>query len=605
MYESEANPGFTRGGEFPAEMLARFSESRKTIVRRTLIPWGEHCTECVWPTCYTSCDLYQPRIDGRCRRFIEGMVRIDAPDSVNTYVLKVSFKRWAKLWSPANLQLYSLRSADAAEASDLLAAACIRVLPGRPLKRFASLKRYSMKKRRMMRSGPGSFTPGHFLVECYNPNSSDAPMTVTMRRKNAPLPYQALLVMRPGFNRHQLGFAEIERNLGPAGPDQIELAPNDNPEGLTLYFGAMDFVVEKAAQGAPAPGPKTALCKCVVWDLDNTLWEGTLIEDGVEHLRLRPDIQDVLRSLDKRGILLSIASKNSPDDAMEALRRFGLDDYFLFPQISWEPKSQAVRQIAAKLNIGIDSLLFIDDQSFEREEVQSGCPGVMALDAADYQSLLDRPECQAPVTEESGKRRSLYRDQQCREEAQREFQGEYFSFLRSCNLRLKARPISEPNLDRVHELTQRTNQMNFSGNRYSRAQLQELMRNADIDAFVLDCADRFGSYGTIGLCLVNRATMQMTDLMFSCRVQGKRVEHAFLSYLLRRYRRSMSRDLTVIYRKTAKNAAPAKVFTDLGFQVLAEADGVIELGLPAAADFRDEGIVAIEDEIVPALSRLS
>ena len=79
MYETEAGLVQISGTEIPREILSRFAESRKSIACRTLIPWGEHCTECAWPTCYTTCDLYSPRFDGLCRRFVDGMVRVDCP----------------------------------------------------------------------------------------------------------------------------------------------------------------------------------------------------------------------------------------------------------------------------------------------------------------------------------------------------------------------------------------------------------------------------------------------------------------------------------------------------------------------------------------------
>src|SRR5690348_8098750 len=126
MFESEADHGAGSLSELPAEILAQFRESRRTVTRRTLIPWSEHCTECVWPTCYTTCDLYSARADGRCRRFIDGMVRIDAPGSLNSYILRIRFKRWGKLWAPANLRTYSVEDADRSERSDLRVATLLR-----------------------------------------------------------------------------------------------------------------------------------------------------------------------------------------------------------------------------------------------------------------------------------------------------------------------------------------------------------------------------------------------------------------------------------------------------------------------------------------------
>ncbi len=604
MYESEANRIQAPASEIPSDVLARFSETRTTVTRRTLIPWGEHCTECVWPTCYTTCELYSPRMDGRCRRFVEGMVRIDAPGSLNSYLLKISFKRWAKLWSAGNLAMHSLPAAEKAERADYLMARCIQAVPNHRLERFVSLKRYSMKKRHATNDVKVAVWPDYFLIECYNPNAMEASLSMTIRREDSRIPFQALLDFKPGFNRHRIGFGEIAQAVDMAGHFNIELAPNDNPEGFTLYFGAMDFVAEKAAAEARtiAKPVKTGLCKCVVWDLDNTLWDGTLIEDGPARLRLRPGVLDVLRALDERGILLSIASKNNPDEAIALLRQFGIAEYFLFPQVSWDPKSLGVSRIAAHLNIGIEAIVFVDDSSFEREEVRSGCPGVVAVDAAEYLQILERPECQCPVTEESRKRRLLYRDQQHREEAQKDFQGEYFSFLKNCNIRLTVRPMSESNIERVYELAQRTNQMNFSGNRYSRLQLREILQIEDIDTYVLDCEDRFGSYGTTGFCTVKRSEARMTDLMFSCRVQGKRIEHAFLAYLIRKYKAVNSRAFCVNYRQTIKNAAPGRVFDDLGFHNSGEVDGLRDLTFLPDTEAPDEYIVAIEDRTNVALS---
>jgi FkbH-like protein len=320
-----------------------------------------------------------------------------------------------------------------------------------------------------------------------------------------------------------------------------------------------------------------------------------LIEDGPDKLRLKPGIVEILQQLDSRGVLISAASKNNSDDALSALRGFGIEEYFLFPQISWEPKSQGVQRIANSLNIGIDSLLFVDDSPFEREEVKSVCPEIMILDALEYRNIITRADCQLPVTEESRNRRLFYREQEQRENAQKDFSGDYKMFLRNCNLRLTIRPLTQEILERVHELAQRTNQMNFSGNRYSRDQLKEFLKMPGFDTYVLDCEDRFGSYGTIGFCLMNRSEARMTDLMFSCRVQGKRVEHEFISYLIRKYREAGASTLLVDYRRTKKNARPGKVFDDLGFQVLGEISGLTHLAFSAHMQIPDDTIIKIDD----------
>src|ERR1035437_4601141 len=150
MYETEANREVEMIRQIPAEVIREFRDFREKIVSRTLIPWGEHCTECVWPTCYTTCDLYAARRDGRCRRFTEGMVRVPCPEALNSYLLKISFKRWAKLWSAANLKLYSVKAADGAERRDLRMAEYIHLLPVTALRNTIAQKRYSLKKRKAM-----------------------------------------------------------------------------------------------------------------------------------------------------------------------------------------------------------------------------------------------------------------------------------------------------------------------------------------------------------------------------------------------------------------------------------------------------------------------
>ncbi len=141
--------------------------------------------------------------------------------------------------------------------------------------------------------------------------------------------------------------------------------------------------------------------------------------------------------------------------------------------------------------------------------------------------------------------------------------------------------------------------MNFSGNRYTREQLRGFLDKSGVETFVLDCEDSFGSYGTIGFRF-GRVLQEvcMTDLMFSCRIQAKRVEHSFVAYLLRKYRRATSGDFFVNYRKTAKNAAPGKEFDDLGFLPLSESDGFTRLVFPRSSEVLEDGIVTIIDASV-------
>ena len=156
--------------------------------------------------------------------------------------------------------------------------------------------------------------------------------------------------------------------------------------------------------------------------------------------------------------------------------------------------------------------------------------------------------------------------------------------------------MTDENLERVHELTQRTNQMNFSGNRYDRDVLRTLLSSPHLDTFVLSCEDRFGSYGVIGFSIVDRREPRMTDLMFSCRIQSKRVEHAFMTYILKKYLNQTGKDFSAYYRKTPRNAPSGRVFDDMKLRERAQRDGALELVFPRNQAVPDDGLINIDVE---------
>jgi FkbH-like protein len=596
MYEAEVNNRVESLETLSADIRARFAEFRERIVARTLLPWGEHCTECVWPTCYTSCELYSPRMDGSCRQFTDGMVRIDNPDGLSPYVLKIQFKQWAKFWTVGNLHLWPLSNAVRREQFNIAVGAIGRSLPLPGSIKPRVMRKISYLRRRSAEDAlPTSEAPDCFLLECFNPNAGPVTLTFTirLREKIGARPFQELISLPPGYTRAKVPFAEIARTIDTAQPFEVEIVPNDC-DGKVLFFGLMDFVLERQEarrESAPIDGNKKL--KCVVWDLDNTLWDGILVEDGPENIRTRQAVVDTIKQLDQRGILQSVASKNNHDDAMKVLRLTGLDEYFLYPQISWGPKSQSVFQIAQSLNIGADSLALVDDQEFEREEVKAALPQVTVIDAADAALLPGRPDCQVPVTAESKNRRLMYREQEQRETALRSFDGNYLGFLKDCHLEARISSLQDSNLKRVYELAQRTNQLNFSGNRYLESQLLEILGTSFLETYVIECLDRFGNYGVVGFAIVDEREPRLQDLMFSCRVQGKRVEHAILSFLLKRFVEGSNRDFYANYRQTPKNSPSGKVFKEMGFELVADLDGVQSLVFRRGREFPDDRIIKI------------
>ena len=591
MYETEANIRVESSEDIPSDVIAAFGRLQGKISTRTVMPWSEHCTECVWPTCYTTCDLYSPREDGRCRRFVDGMVRVDCPTAINHYLLKIRFKRWGKLWTPGNLNLHSLSEAGKIESRDYQIGKTFYQLPlPKPIRRVVISKRYSFKKRLAVRSSWKKALPTCLLLECFNPTNRLISLSVSIRsfRKEERIPFQRLINLSPGFQLVRLPFEEISRIVNLNSPFNIELIPNDIGDEVALYFGLMEFVQEVLSTPE-----KNDILKCVVWDLDNTIWDGVLVEDGPANLRLKPEIIMIIEELDRRGIVQSIASKNNYEESLQALKQFKIDQFFLYPQISWSPKGAAVNAIARQLNIGIEALLFVDDSEFELQQVASSCAGIKVLNAKDYLSLLELEACQAIVTNESKNRRKMYQVEQKRRNLAEEFVADYKAFLTHCNMQLTISALTQENLERVHELTQRTNQMNFSGNRYDRDVLRSIMKTSYLDTYVIACEDRFGSYGIVGFGMVDSREPRMVDLMFSCRIQSKRVEHAFLVFLIKKYIALMDNEFRANYRRSTRNSPAGKVFSDLGLQEVGVIDGVTSLVFPHGREIPDDKLIKI------------
>lgn len=315
--------------------------------------------------------------------------------------------------------------------------------------------------------------------------------------------------------------------------------------------------------------------KCLVWDLDDTLWHGTLLEG--DELVLRDGAAEVLATLDARGILLSIASRNDPDQAMAALARFGLSHYFLAPRIGWGAKPDSLRAIAADLAIDLGSLGFVDDQATERAEVAFSLPQVLCLDPADLGQLLMLPALSPRfVTDDSRRRRQRYREAAIRNAEERAFSGSREEFLASLEMELSLAPAREGDLERAEELTQRTHQFNSTGHAYGYEELSRLRTSPDHLLLVAGLTDRFGSYGTIGLMLIERrpARWTLTLLLVSCRVLSKGIA----SLLLRQVRamaRANGATLVAELVPNPRNVLMAVTYKFAGFREVARSDGLV------------------------------
>lgn len=537
-----------------------------TAVRPAM--WEEHCLECSAPACFESCVHYQARSDGRCKRFDNGLMTFADERACCGQGVHVKFRKWGNMMTvlfPAMLteEEYGKLWKQNEGIGKLLGMVESSPLP-RSL-RWQGIRIPEFLRRRNLRKLSGlDNTADAFLFHGYSYGEESYRLIVEIYDDHTPV-YKTAIAITPGEN------LAVIQNLSPecskAG-NLVKIYPENNLEAeLDILW--CDFV-----QGQPiAAEQPAAKVKCVVWDLDNTLWDGTLIEtDDPNTLALKPVVRELMEGLDQRGIIQSVASKNDHASAMAVLEHLGIAEYFLYPQIHWNPKGGSMEQIARDLNIGIDALALIDDTAFERQQVASVWSQVRTYDAAEIGELLTKPEFDVPVTEESRNRRAMYRAEEKRNTLMAAQHTDIADFIRKCNLKMRLfTPSTEEEKLRCYELVVRTNQLNMSGIKYTPAEFAEVLAWVDHQNFAFSCADDFGEYGIVGFgqYRTEGETLVFTEFAMSCRVAGKFVESALFSYLLRTENCTTG---SFAVQKTRKNILLRNTLEQIGFAVESEAD---------------------------------
>ncbi len=337
---------------------------------------------------------------------------------------------------------------------------------------------------------------------------------------------------------------------------------------------------------------KPVLVKCLVWDLDNTLWQGTLLEDP--DVRLPDEIRSVIVELDSRGILQSVASKNDFELAFKRLEELGIAEYFVHPQIGWGRKSDSVRQVAEQLNFALNTIAFVDDLPSERAEVAFHVPEIRCYRADQAVSLPGMPEFSPEVvTVDAQRRRQMYQASFRRDTERESFGGPDEQFLRSLELVMTIKRADAEDLSRVEELTLRTSQMNATGVHYSDATLRGLLADRDHEVLTVALSDRFGPHGAVGVMLLERhpQVWHLKLLATSCRVVSFGAGAVILNWLIDQAARAgahlaadfrptdRNRMMDIAYRFAGFTGDPCECLTDLG--PAADRDGIQCLHLVA------------------------
>jgi FkbH-like protein len=337
--------------------------------------------------------------------------------------------------------------------------------------------------------------------------------------------------------------------------------------------------------------------KCIVLDLDNTLWGGVIGEDGFDNiaLSLTPPgasfigFQQALRDLHDRGIILAINSSNNPEDALKVIRTHPnmilKENHFAAQRINWNDKVENMRELATELNISLDSMVFLDDSPFNREAMRTFLPEVETPDLpiapSKYVKFLHAlPYFESgAITDEDKMRGNMYVTERLRKEAEKHA-GSREEFLKALGIELSICEDDSSSLARLTQLTEKTNQFNVKKRPLTEEEIQTFMQDANYAVFHGRAIDQFGDQGIIAFALVRKEKdlWYIESLLMSCRIIGRGIEDAFLAAIALRAREAGVRNLGITFESSEKNEL-ARVFVERIFKGALQAP-VIEFQTP-------------------------
>jgi FkbH-like protein len=388
-------------------------------------------------------------------------------------------------------------------------------------------------------------------------------------------------------------FAQISKQIAAAlqggipglyliGPDDLNQYPVEvyyDPQRdqlghipyTSLFYAALGTILARRVHALKSPA-----CKVIVLDCDNTLWKGVVGEEGIAGITIPPAwsrLQQFMVEQASKGVLLCLCSKNDESDVLDVfeqrpdmvLKR----NHLVAWRINWEPKSENIRALAQELGLGLDSFIFLDDNPVECAEVQAGCPEVLTLRLpieGDIAGFIEHVWAfdRLSMTSEDQQRTAMYKQEIERVRFQKQAMT-IEEFLAGLDLQITISEPSPTQVSRVAQLTQRTNQFNFTTVRRNDGEILHLSESG-LECRVVEVRDRFGDYGLVGVMIfgVRGDSLEVDSFLLSCRVLGRGVEHCMFNELgkIARQRRVALVNATVI--STRKNL-PARQFLDRVF----------------------------------------
>ncbi len=328
--------------------------------------------------------------------------------------------------------------------------------------------------------------------------------------------------------------------------------------------------------------------KAIIFDCDNTLWKGVLGEEGFDGIEMSSstrdgaiysEIQSIALALNKQGILIGLCSKNNPADVDEVIESHPdmqlRDEHITIKKVNWSDKVTNLREIAGELNIGVDSLVFVDDSPFEVNFIKEQIPEITVLQVPhrlyDYTKMLRETSglfYNLSYTEEDKQKTEMYQQQVQRETVKKEY-TDIEGYLSSMGLKLTIFEDDNSIISRMSQMSQKTNQFNLTTQRYTEGDIKSFIAKSDAKVFAFAISDKFGDSGVTGLCIINidgnSKIADIDTLLMSCRVIGRNIEYAFMNYLTNYIKDCGINIVRAKYIQTQKNEQVKDFFDKCSF----------------------------------------
>ena len=327
--------------------------------------------------------------------------------------------------------------------------------------------------------------------------------------------------------------------------------------------------------------------KCIVLDLDNTLWGGIVGEEGFNGIKLDStppgnaflEFQQNLLALNKRGIILAINSKNNHDDGFQVIRDHPnmilREENFACLKINWEDKVSNMIEIANELNIGLDSMIFFDDDPVNREYMKKSLPEVLTIDIpndpSEYSRILHSINDLnvLKITGEDENRSKMYAQERKRTDLKKSSIG-INEFLNQLDIKIQIKKADDFTIPRISQLTLKTNQFNLTTKRYQEEDIRDFTKSKDMIVECVHAADKFGDSGITGVWIIKKSSKEewyLDTFLLSCRIIGREIEKGILGYVIEKAKLEGIKKIKAQYIPTKKNKPCENFLSDCGFEI--------------------------------------